>query len=101
MVANKHYFYVLLTNDQTYYGGYTIDPIRRIHEHNEGIGAKYTRIAKRRPVQMIHLEEFSTRSQATSAEAAFKKLTSRNQKKHYLLTKQKSSKNLLKIIFKK
>lgn len=80
-----HYFYVLRCHDDTFYGGYTTDPKRRLAEHNRGVGAKYTRLAKRRPLQMIHLEHFATRSDATKAEAAFKKL-SRRQKEQYLKT---------------
>ncbi|MGM9904099.1 GIY-YIG nuclease superfamily protein [Enterococcus sp. 10A9_DIV0425] len=84
-MANKHYFYVLLCQDQTFYGGYTTDLNRRLQEHNQGTGAKYTRLQKRRPVKMIHAEEFATRSEATKAEAAFKKQT-RRQKERYLKT---------------
>jgi len=91
MENKAHYFYVLLTNDNTYYAGYTTNPARRLKEHNNGIGAKYTRLKKRLPVEMIHLEEFSSRSEATAAEAAFKKLT-RTQKTAYL-TAHKTNKN--------
>lgn len=82
-MANKHYFYVLHCKDNSFYGGYTTDLERRLKEHNEGIGAKYTRLASRRPLKMIHAEAFETRSEATKAEAAFKKL-SRLQKERYL-----------------
>lgn len=82
MEAN-HYFYVLYCQDNTFYGGYTTDPKRRLEEHNRGTGAKYTRLPSRRPVQMIHTELFATRSEATKAEYAFKKLT-RKQKEQYL-----------------
>lgn len=84
-MANEHYFYVLHCKDQTFYGGYTTDLARRLAEHNSGTGAKYTRLQKRRPVEMIHAEVFSTRSEATKAESAFKKLT-RVQKERYLHT---------------
>lgn len=87
MAADQHYFYVLRCHDQTFYGGYTTDLIRRENEHNQGIGAKYTRPASRRPLQMIHAEAFSTRSEATKAEAAFKKL-SRKEKECYLIQYQ-------------
>ena len=86
-MANEHYFYVLQCKDGTYYGGYTTDLTRRLAEHNQGIGAKYTRLALRRPLQMLHAEQFATRSEATKAEAAFKKLT-RKQKERYLHTKK-------------
>ncbi|SKA12415.1 putative endonuclease [Pilibacter termitis] len=83
-METKHYFYVLKTKDNTLYGGYTTDPIRRLAEHNAGVGAKYTRLEKRRPVEMIHLEEFGTRSEATKAEYAFKHLPSRKKKEEYM-----------------
>lgn len=68
----RHYFYVLVCADGSFYAGYTTDPIRREKEHNAGIGSKYTK--SRRPVDMIHYESYKTRSEATKAEAAFKKL---------------------------
>lgn len=83
MECKVHYFYVLLCKDDTFYGGYTTDLARRLNEHNQGIGAKYTKLSKRRPLQMIHAECFSTRSEAQKAEYAFKQLT-RRQKETYL-----------------
>lgn len=77
------YFYVLWCKDHSFYAGYTTDLKRRESEHNSGNGAKYTRPTSRRPLQMIYAESFSTRSEATKAEAAFKKLT-RKQKEVYL-----------------
>lgn len=82
-MAANHYFYVLHCKDGTFYGGYTTDPKRRLQEHNKGTGAKYTRLPSRRPVKMIHTEKFATRSEATKAEYAFKKLP-RKQKEYYL-----------------
>lgn len=84
MVKSKEsYFYVLWCRDRSFYAGYTTNLIRREQEHNEGIGAKYTRPASRRPLQMIYAETFATRSEAMQAEAAFKRLT-RPQKENYL-----------------
>jgi len=83
--TKEHFFYVLHCKDGTYYGGYTTDLERRLKEHNDGNGAKYTRLEKRRPVKMIHHELFHTRSEATKAEYAFKQLT-RKQKEKYLST---------------
>src|SRR5699024_6691246 len=51
--------------------------------HNEGVGAKYTRPAYRRPLKMIYAETYKTRSEAMKAEAAFKKLV-RHKKETYL-----------------
>ncbi|WHA09811.1 GIY-YIG nuclease family protein [Enterococcus montenegrensis] len=89
-MANKHYFYVLLCRDNTFYAGYTTDLTRRLKEHNDGVGSKYTRLKKRRPLQMVHAEVFFDRSSATKAEAAFKKL-SRLQKEAYLKAHQKQN----------
>lgn len=85
MVANKKksYFYVLYCKDKSLYAGYTTDLKRREKEHNSGNGAKYTRPKSRRPLRMIYAESYLTRSAATKAEAAFKKLT-RPQKEKYL-----------------
>ncbi|GAA0359109.1 hypothetical protein GCM10008932_09690 [Alkalibacterium iburiense] len=79
----KSYFYVLYCKDGTLYGGYTTDIKRRLKEHNDGIGAKYTRPARRRPARMLYAEAHASRSLATKAEAAFKKMT-RPVKERYL-----------------
>lgn len=98
--SNAHYFYVLKTKDNTLYGGYTVNPILRLKQHNQGIGAKYTRLEKRRPVAMVHLELFETRSQAMKAEYAFKHLGSRARKNAYLNKHSKNAQMLLSHIFK-
>ncbi|RLQ91700.1 GIY-YIG nuclease family protein [Falsibacillus albus] len=77
----NHFFYVLECRDGSYYGGYTIDLERRIKQHNEGKGAKYTRA--RRPVKMIYSHPFSTKTEALRAEYEFKQLR-RSQKERYL-----------------
>ncbi len=82
-LTESHFFYVLHCRDNTFYAGYTTDLARRLIEHNDGIGAKYTRLEKRRPAIMIHSEQFSTRSEAMKQEYAFKQLT-RKQKERYL-----------------
>lgn len=80
---NLSYFYVLYCKDRSLYAGYTTDLKRREEEHNSGNGAKYTRPKSRRPLKMIYAESYQTRSAATKAEAAFKKLT-RPKKEKYL-----------------
>ena len=77
------YFYVLLCKDNTLYGGYTTDLARREAEHNNGIGAKYTRPRTRRPLKMIYAETFKSKTEAMRAEYAFKQLT-RAKKEQYL-----------------
>lgn len=81
MEKNKHYFYVLECNDGSFYGGYTVDVKRRVKQHNEGKGAKYTRM--KAPVELIHYESFDDKGEALRAEYGFKQLT-RKQKEVYL-----------------
>lgn len=71
----SYYFYVLYCQDGTLYGGYTVDLANRLKVHNEGKGAKYTRVNIRRPVRMIYAERWESKSLAMSAEAKFKLLT--------------------------
>lgn len=82
-VNKESFFYVLHCKDGSFYGGYTTDLNRRLDEHNRGLGAKYTRPQRRRPLKMIYAESFDSRSAATKAEAAFKKLK-RKQKELFL-----------------
>ena len=73
--------YVLSCSDGSYYSGSTTDIVRRVHEHNQGKGAKYTR--SRLPVNIIYFEKYPDRSSAQKAEAAFKKLN-RKQKEDFI-----------------
>jgi len=68
----EHYVYVVECSDGTYYTGYTTDVERRVAEHNDGTGAKYTR--GRRPVELVHMESFGSRSEAQQREYAIKQL---------------------------
>lgn len=70
--TNGHYVYVLECRDGTYYTGYTTDVDRRVAEHNDGTGAKYTR--GRRPVELVHVESFADQSSAMQREYAIKQL---------------------------
>lgn len=90
-METEYYFYVLLCQDETFYGGFTTNLANRLKAHNEGKGAKYTK--SRRPVQMIHAESFLTKSEALKAEYAFKH-QSRLKKEQYLEEKQEQ--NILK-----
>lgn len=66
----KYYFYCLLCNDGTFYGGFTNDLKHRLEMHNAGKGAKYTKA--RRPVKMIYHEEFDDKRLALKREYWFK-----------------------------
>jgi putative endonuclease len=67
-----HHVYVVECSDGTYYTGYTTDVERRVSEHNDGTAAKYTR--GRRPVELMHVETYDSRSEAMQREHAIKQL---------------------------
>ena len=67
-----HYVYIVQCNDGTFYTGYTTEVKRRIREHNQGEGAKYTR--GRLPVSLMYQEEYESRSKAMQREYAIKNL---------------------------
>jgi len=66
------YLYILKCADGTLYTGITVDPERRLDEHNQGIGARYTHA--RRPVTMVYLTSVKDRSEASRLEYRTKKL---------------------------
>lgn len=70
------YVYLAQCSDGTYYTGQTDNIVEREKEHN-GLGkypgAKYTEA--RRPVKVVHLEPYQTRSFAILREKELKTLT--------------------------
>ena len=58
--------YILRCNDGSYYVGSTFDLERRVSEHNEGLGARYT--SKRRPVVLAWAEEHARIDEAYGRE---------------------------------
>ena len=66
------YVYMLRCGDGSLYTGSTTDVARRLREHQNGTGAKYTRA--RPPVSLAYTEEAPDRSTAQRREAAIKKL---------------------------
>ena len=68
----RHYTYLILTVDNTLYCGYTDKPEERFEKHKAGIAAKYTRAHK--PLKMVYLREFDTKSEALKEEYRIKKL---------------------------
>lgn len=66
------YCYILECSDGTYYTGWTTDPARRVHQHNAGRGARYTRA--RRPVRLVYVEELPDQRAAMKRERAIKAL---------------------------
>lgn len=86
--TKKYYVYIVECADGSYYTGYTTDVQRRINEHNYSMrSAKYTR--SRRPVKLIHKEEFDNLSSALKREHAIKKLK-RKAKKELIESKKEN-----------
>lgn len=69
----KYYAYMLLTENNTLYCGYTDDVEKRFTAHIQGKGAKYTRANK--PVKIVYQKEFENKSDAMKEEARIKKLS--------------------------
>lgn len=69
----KYYVYLILTENGSYYCGYTDDVQKRFEKHLSGKGAKYTRSHK--PVKIVWQKEYLTKSEAMKAEKRIKKLT--------------------------
>ena len=75
------YTYILNCCDDTFYTWVTTDLQRRIHEHNyTEKWAKYTKV--RRPVTLIHYEEFENRSEACKRESEIKKWVDERKKRY-------------------
>lgn len=73
----KYYTYILLTERNTLYCGYTDNIEKRFKAHVEGKGAKYTKANK--PIKIVYCKEFLNKSEAMKEEAYLKKLP-RNKK---------------------
>ena len=76
-----YYCYILECADGTFYTGWSIDPQRRLRQHNSGYGSRYTR--SHRPVKLVYVEECADKSAALKRERAIKKLP-RLQKKNLI-----------------
>jgi len=70
------YVYILQCRDQTYYTGYAVDLNRRLQEHQQGTGCKYTR--GRLPLKLVYWEECESKSLAMQRENQIKKLSRSN-----------------------
>ena len=66
-----YYCYVLRCSDGTFYTGITTDLTRRLEEHNQGHGCRYT--SSRRPVRLVWKEPHPNRSSAQRREAEIKR----------------------------
>ena len=67
--------YILKCSDGTFYTGIAVDVTKRLKQHKEGNGAKYTRAHGAEDI--VYTEEHPDRSSAQKREAQIKKLTRR------------------------
>ncbi len=68
-----NYTYILRCKDGTLYTGWTNHLEKRLKDHNEGKGAKYTK--SRTPVTLVYHEIFETKEEAMRREYAIKQMT--------------------------
>ena len=71
-MEKKYFVYILLTEDDKLYCGYTDDVEKRLLAHVSGTGAKYTRAHK--PLKIVYKQEFATKSEAMKEEYRIKHL---------------------------
>lgn len=68
-----NYTYILECKDGTFYTGWTNNLEKRLKDHNDGKGAKYTK--PRRPVALAYYETFETKEEAMKREYAIKQMS--------------------------
>jgi putative endonuclease len=72
-MTQEWFFYIVRCRDDSLYSGITIDIEKRLREHNNGTGARYT--SARRPVTLVYCEKHSDVSKARKREAQIKGLS--------------------------
>ena len=83
----KWFLYIVECKDQSLYTGITTDLVRRVNEHNLGVGAKSLR--GKRPVKLVYSEIYDTRSDAHKRENTIKSW--KREYKLRLISQNKSS----------
>lgn len=68
-----YYIYILKCKDNTLYTGITTNLPKRLQQHRNGTGAKYTR--GRSPLSLLYVATAENRSTASIEEARIKKLS--------------------------
>jgi len=66
-----YFLYILECEDKSLYTGITTDIERRLKEHKEGIGSRYTKA--RKAVGFLYVEKHENRSEASKRELEIKK----------------------------
>jgi Predicted endonuclease containing a URI domain len=74
-----NYTYILQCADGSLYTGWTNNLAKRVADHNEGKGAKYTK--GRGPVTLAYYEAFDTKEEAMRREYAIKQLSKEEKQK--------------------
>ena len=74
-----NFTYILECSDGSFYTGWTNNLEKRLKDHNDGKGAKYTKA--RRPVVLAYYEEFATKEEAMKREYAIKQMKRSEKKK--------------------
>ena len=69
----QFYVYILLCKDGSFYTGYTKNLDERTRQHENGKGARYTRMHK--PKRVAYVELFNSRAKAMEREKVIKKLS--------------------------
>jgi len=62
------WMYILECADGSFYVGSTVDLDGRVWQHNEGLGAAYTRPRRRRPVKLVFAADFARIDEAFAFE---------------------------------
>lgn len=83
----KHFVYIILTEHNTLYCGYTDNVEKRFQMHQNGIGAKYTKANK--PIKLVYQKEFETKSEALKEEYRIKHKLTRAEKLKLIYSVQK------------
>ncbi len=77
-MSKKYYTYILLTEKNTYYCGYSDDVEKRFEKHKQGLAAKYTKAFK--PIKIVYVKAFDTKQEAQKEEYRIKHTLNRAQK---------------------
>jgi putative endonuclease len=83
----SYYCYMLVCSDGSFYTGWSLNPEKRTTIHNEGRGARYTRM--HRPVILVYTEELPDHSSVLKREHAIKCM-SHEQKKCLIIRSQQT-----------
>ena len=69
----RYYTYIILTENNKLYCGYTDDVEKRFQKHLDGIASKFTRANK--PLKIVYTVQFETKQEAMKEEYRIKQLS--------------------------